>query len=335
MNVSENYSLRHHNTFGVDAKARLFAAFTDIDELTEVLERYADESLLILGGGSNILFTRNFDGLVLKNEIGGIDIISENEEHVYVKAGAGVNWHALVMFCLERNLAGVENLSLIPGSVGASPMQNIGAYGVEIKEVFEQLEAYHIRDRKAVTFSNSDCEFGYRDSVFKGRYKNEFVILHVVYRLNKVPHYHTGYGAVQEELDRLGKGVTIQSVAEAVMNIRRSKLPDPATLGNAGSFFKNPTVPYAQFAALQEEHPSMPGYPLPSGDVKLAAGWLVEQAGWKGFRKGDAGCHSRQALVLVNYGSATGAEIYQFSEDIQESVASRFGVELEREVNIV
>ncbi len=335
MKVIENYSLKHLNTFGIEAKARYFASFTDNDELRELVEQSRNHKKLILGGGSNILFTNNVDGYVLRNEISGIDIIKEDTEHVYVKAGAGENWHRFVLYCLDHNLAGVENLSLIPGSVGASPMQNIGAYGVEIKDVFEQLEAFHIEDNRIVTFSATDCEFGYRESVFKNKFKDQFVITHVTYRLNKHPKYHTSYGAVEDELNRMNDGVSIHTIARAVMNIRMSKLPDPAKIGNAGSFFKNPTVDAEAFEKLRTDYPSLPGYLQPDGRVKLAAGWLIEQAGWKGYRKGDAGCHEKQALVLVNHGNASGAEIYQLSGQIQKSIKVKFGVHLEREVNIV
>lgn len=293
-------------------------------------------STLILGGGSNILFTKNVNGLVLKNELKGIEVISEAGDVVHVKAGAGENWHRFVIYCIQNNFAGVENLSLIPGNVGASPMQNIGAYGVEIKDVFHSLEAFHIKEKKIVSFSLDDCEFGYRESVFKGKYKNEFVITNVTYRLNKTPHYNISYGAIKEELEVMKiEDLGIQAISQAVINIRSSKLPDPAVIGNAGSFFKNPEVNNNEFENLKNKFPAMVGYDLNNGKTKLAAGWLIEQCGWKGFRKGDAGCHSRQALVLVNYGDATGEEIYTLSEEIINSVKEKFGVTLHREVNII
>lgn len=335
MEVVRNYALNKLNTFGLDAKAAYFAAFDDLDTLEQLLKTSSAHRRMILGGGSNILFSQDFPGYVMKNEIGGIDIIKEDLDHVYVKAGAGENWHKLVMYCLDHNLAGMENLALIPGSVGASPMQNIGAYGVEVKDVFEQLEAFHIDDRKPVTFSNQDCEFGYRESVFKNRYRDQFVITHVTFRLNKVPVYHTSYGAVEEELARLNKGISIHTIAQAVINIRRSKLPDPAEIGNAGSFFKNPTIDSDDFDVLRSKFPGIPGYVQSNGQVKLAAGWLIEQAGWKGYREGDAGCHARQALVLVNYGKATGQQLLDLSEKIRQSVHQKFSVWLEREVNVV
>jgi len=330
--IIENASLKAYNTFGIDVTARWLSSFSSQEELSGSLSR---QPLLILGGGSNILFTRDFDGLVLRNEIKGVELVREDEHYVYVRAGAGENWHGFVQHCLHRNWAGVENLSLIPGNVGAAPMQNIGAYGVEIKEVFYELSAYDLAEKKVYTFSLNDCAFGYRESVFKRRYKGRFVILDVTFRLNKFPKFHTEYGAIREELEKMGvKELSIQAISQAVVRIRQSKLPDPAEIGNAGSFFKNPTVSNEKFASLKKAFPGIVGYPV-DGGVKLAAGWLIEQCGWKGYRKGDAGCHARQALVLVNYGHAGGREIYDLSEEILQSVKAKFGVELEREVNII
>ncbi len=338
MQVQQNISLKQYNTFGIDVKARYFSVFKNRNELAEAINLKSQISnfKFILGGGSNILFTKDVDGLVLKNEIDGIEKIKADDEFVYLRAGAGVNWHELVMYCVERNLGGVENLSLIPGNTGASPMQNIGAYGVEIKDVFEELEAYHINDKTILKYSNADCEFGYRESVFKRKFKNQFVILNVTYKLRKQPQFNTSYGAINKELEMMGvKELSVQNISQAVINIRSSKLPDPKVIGNAGSFFKNPEVPAVKFQTLQQEFSSVVGYDLPNGYVKLAAGWLIEQCGWKGYRKGDAGCHAKQALVLVNYANATGQEIYNISEDILQSVKEKFGVELEREVNIL
>jgi UDP-N-acetylmuramate dehydrogenase len=335
--VHENYSLRPYNSFGMDVSARWFAGFSSVEELAELqLRMPAGDQPLILGGGSNILFTRDYDGWVLKNEIKGIELLREDAHHLYVRAGAGENWHQFVQYCLHRNWAGMENLSLIPGNVGASPMQNIGAYGVEIKEVFYELEAYNLSEKKVVIFTLNDCDFGYRESVFKRQFKGEFVILSVTYCLHKTPHFKTGYGAITEELEKMGvKELSIQAISQAVINIRRSKLPDPAVIGNAGSFFKNPEVEEAVFSSLQVTYPNIVGYPLPNGRVKLAAGWLIEQCGWKGYRQGDAGCHEKQALVLVNYGHASGADIFHISTAILETVQEKFGVLLEREVNII
>ncbi len=335
MQFQENFPLKSFNTFGINVSAKLFASFSNTNELGKMLEN-KNESKLILGGGSNILFTKNYDGLVLKNEIAGIEKISENDAHVYMRAGAGVGWHEFVLYCINNNFAGVENLSLIPGSVGASPMQNIGAYGVEIKDVFHELEAYNIEDKKLVTFSEKDCAFGYRESIFKNKYKGQFVITSVTFQLNKIPTYNTSYGAIEKGLEKMGvQSVSIKAISDAVINIRQSKLPDPKIIGNAGSFFKNPTIQNTQFEKLQHEFPNIVGYAVGENETKLAAGWLIEQCGWKGYRKGDAGCHEKQALVLVNYSNAIGEEILQLSEKIIDSVKLMFDVELHREVNIV
>ncbi|MEP7110172.1 MAG: UDP-N-acetylmuramate dehydrogenase [Ferruginibacter sp.] len=338
----ENFSLKKYNTFGIEATARYFASFRTVDELTAYLAFnqpsaiQQQPSTLILGGGSNILFTKNFDGLVLKNEINGIEKIREDHAYVYVKAGAGVNWHRLVVHCIDNNWAGIENLSLIPGNTGASPMQNIGAYGVEIKDVFFELEAFHLEERRMVSFNLGDCEFGYRESIFKRKFKNEFVIMNVTIRLNKIPVFNTSYGAIEQEMEAMGvKELSIQAISRAVVHIRSSKLPDPAEIGNAGSFFKNPEIGMESFELLKNDFPGIVGYKLQNGHVKLAAGWLIEQCGWKGYRKGDAGCHTKQALVLVNYGNAKGEEIYFLSERVITSVREKFGVVLEREVNII
>ena len=339
MDFQANYTLKKLNTFGINATAKYFSSFSNVESLAEALEYQSINQLtnqLILGGGSNILFTKNFDGLVLRNEIEGIEKVNEDADHVFIKAGAGVGWHQFVLYCIDNNLAGAENLSLIPGSVGASPMQNIGAYGAEIKDIFYELEAYSIHDKKLVSFSKADCEFGYRESVFKNKFRNQFVITSVTYRLNKIPTFNTSYGAIEQELLKQGiHDLSIKAISDAVISIRRSKLPDPAVIGNAGSFFKNPTVPNGQFEKLKGEFPEVVGYPVNEKETKLAAGWLIEKCGWKGFRKGDAGCHEKQALVLVNYGNASGDEILHLSEKIIDSVKMTFDVELHREVNIV
>ena len=342
MQITENISLKKYNTFGIDVRAEYFAGFTNISELNELLEfkkptnTQQQPPVLILGGGSNILFTKNVDGLVLKNEIKGIEKINEDEEYVYVEAGAGENWHQLVLYCLQNNWAGLENLSLIPGNTGATPMQNIGAYGIEIKDVFYQLEAFHLQEKKIVNFGIKDCEFGYRESAFKRKLKGQFVITSVTYRLNKTPKFNSSYGAVNQELEAMGvKDLSIQAISQAIINIRSSKLPNPAEIGNAGSFFKNPEIDAVTFQKLKNTYPSIVGYAVAGEMVKLAAGWLIEQCGWKGYRKGDAGCHSKQALVLVNYGHAKGNEIYNLSGEIIQSVQNKFGVLLEREVNII
>jgi UDP-N-acetylmuramate dehydrogenase len=338
MVIQENISLKQYNSFGIDARTKLFAAFKSIDELHELLnyKPQATNYKLILGGGSNILFTKNYDGLVLKNEIKGIELINEDDTYIYLKVGAGENWHRFVLYCLEHNYAGVENLSLIPGNVGASPMQNIGAYGVEIKDVFHQLVAFHLTEKTIKTFSLNDCKFGYRESVFKKKYKDQFAIVSVSFRLLKKPKFNTTYGAINRELENMGvKELSIQAISQAVINIRSSKLPDWRILGNAGSFFKNPIIEEQKFLVLKQNFQGIIAFPSGEGYIKLAAGWLIEQCGWKGFREGDAGCYSKQALVLVNYGNARGEEIYALSERIVNSVKEKFGVKLEREVNII
>ncbi len=342
MQIQENISLKPYNTFGIDAKARLFASFKDTGELEELTTHHSPLTTLILGGGSNVLFTKDYNGLVLKNEVPGIKVLHEEPEYVYVKAGAGENWHSFVLHCISHHWAGVENLSLIPGCVGASPMQNIGAYGVELSSVFLSLEAFHLKEMKLLTFTAADCEFGYRDSVFKNKFKDQFVILNVTFRLKKHPVFHTSYGAIEQELEKMGvKELSIKAISDAVITIRTSKLPDPKEIGNAGSFFKNPSVSKEKFQDLNSKFQGIIGHENVDGTVKLAAAWLIEQSGpeygtsWKGYRKGDAGCHARQALVLVNYGNAQGKEIYDLSEEILQSVKEKFGVNLEREVNLI
>jgi UDP-N-acetylmuramate dehydrogenase len=335
MTLSENISLQPFNTFHIDVKASTLATFANVSELSEIITRFPKGARMVLGGGSNILLTKDFDGLILKNEIKGIDKVKEDDDFFYVRSGAGESWHTLVMHCIEQGYAGLENLSLIPGNVGASPMQNIGAYGVELKDVFHELRAWHLREKCNYTFSAKDCEFGYRESVFKKKYKNEFVILDVTFRLRKKPVFHTSYGAIEQELAAMGvTELSIKAISDAVVHIRSSKLPDPRLVGNAGSFFKNPSVSAAFYENLKQDFPNIIAFENPDKTMKLAAGWLIEQCGWKGFRRGDAGCHVNQALVLVNYGNATGAEIFQLSEDIIESVKNKFSLSLEREVNI-
>ena len=338
MEFFKNISLKSYNTFGIDAYAKYFAAFNSADDLHHVYQsgEYKDEPKLFLGGGSNILFTKNFEGIVLKNEIDGIKTIHEEEKYVYIKVGAGVNWHQFVLYCIHKNLAGVENLSLIPGNVGASPMQNIGAYGAEIKDVFFSLEAYHISENKIVTFTLNDCEFGYRESVFKKKYKDQFVILDVTFRLNKMPHYNISYGAIEDELKKMHvEKLSIKAISDAVINIRTAKLPDPKIIGNAGSFFKNPEIDKYELEQLLIIEPGMPSYRINDNKFKIPAGWLIEKCGWKGYRNGDAGCYNKQALVLVNYGNASGSEILNLSEEIRKSVYNEFGIMLQREVNII
>lgn len=331
--LHKNYSLKGLNTFRINIAAKEFAEFSQVNDLAELTA--TPQKLLILGGGSNLLFTKDFNGRVLKNNLKGIELVSEDADHVYIKAGAGESWHKLVMYCIHHNFAGMENLALIPGYVGASPMQNIGAYGVEVKQVFSALEAFHIKDQALVKFNEGDCGFGYRESVFKNKYKDQFVILNVTYRLKKIPVFNISYGAISIELEKMNvSALTIAAIAEAVIRIRSNKLPDPSVIGNAGSFFKNPEVSADKYNSLKKAYPNIVGYTLSNGDVKLAAGWLIEQTGWKGQRIGDAGSHKDQALVLVNLGNATGSEIFKLSERIVVDVKQKFDVILEREVNI-
>lgn len=336
--ITEYESLRPFNTFGVSAQSRYFAAFQTMDQLRELLEHKTvrEHKRLILGGGSNMLFVRNFDGIVLKNELKGIEKISEDEHHFYIQSAAGEIWHQLVLHCIQNNYAGIENLALIPGCVGASPMQNIGAYGVEIKDVFHELEAVSITDGTTKKFTLEECKFGYRESVFKRAEKDQWVITSVTFRLNKRAVLHTAYGAIEEELDTMHlDNVTIKDVAKAVINIRSSKLPDPKKIGNAGSFFKNPVVKIEVYKAIQEHHNNAPCFPVDDQHVKVPAGWLIERAGWKGKNLGNYGVHDKQALVLVNYGGASGQQIYDLSTDIISDIQQKFGIELEREVNII
>lgn len=338
MQIKENFSLRNLNTFGIEVSARYFASFSDIEQARELLSNSLVKQLpiLILGGGSNILFTRNFDGIVIKNQLKGITLVNQTDTNYYIKSGAGESWNEFVSYCVENNYAGIENLSLIPGNVGASPMQNIGAYGVEIKDVFYELEALHIKTGEIHKFNLQDCQFGYRESVFKNKQKGEYIITSVTYKLNKTPVFNTSYGAIDKELENMGvKELSISAISQAVCNIRTSKLPNPKEIGNAGSFFKNPIISASLFEKLKQEFPDMPSYPQSLNEVKTAAGWLIERCGWKGRQIGDAGVHKNQALVLVNYNKATGSEIFDLSSKIIADVKGKFGIELEREVNII
>ena len=333
-----NTSLKPYNTFDIEVFAEYYAEFDSVASLTQLLHKRKDRPLFILGGGSNILFTQNYNGLVLKNEILGLKTIEENSNSVVIEAGAGMNWHSFVLSCIEKNFGGLENLSLIPGNVGASPMQNIGAYGVEIKDVFEYLDAVHIATGKVQRFYKADCAFGYRESIFKRTLKDKYIICHVAFRLSKIKHdLNTSYGTIESELEKMKiTNPTIRDVSNAVIAIRQSKLPDPNKIGNAGSFFKNPVVPKNNLAKLLKKYPNIPHYPAPNDKVKLAAGWLIEQAGWKGKTyDGRYGVHAKQALVLVNYKNTTGQEILDLSNEIIADVKFKFDVTLEREVNIL
>lgn len=337
MRVQENVSLKRLNSFGIDASARYFVEVADQEEVAAFVseKHFADQPLLILGGGSNLLLRHNFEGVVLKVGFSGIELLLEDNDHYYLEVGAGENWHGLVMHCVANGYAGIENLSLIPGNVGAAPMQNIGAYGVELQDVFEKLEATEIRSGEYREFSIDECQFRYRDSVFKNELQGKYVITSVTLRLSKSAQLNTSYGAIEEELEAMNIGeVDINSISQAVINIRNSKLPDPDVLGNAGSFFKNPIISEEEFLQLRSEYSDVVSYPADTG-VKIAAGWLIDQCGWKGKRIGNAGVHENHALVLANYGNATGDEIYKLSEEILNSVRTKFKITLEREVNVV
>lgn len=334
--IRYNVSMAAYNTFGIDVQAAALTEVNTVEELRVALEQNASQlPLLVLGGGSNILFTKPVDAFVIINKIRGIRIVEEQEDQLVIEAGGGEVWHDFVQYTVHHGWGGIENLSLIPGSVGASPMQNIGAYGVEIKDVFHSLDALEIATGKIHTFTKDDCAFGYRESIFKRALKNRFVITAVRYVLQKKPTFHTGYGAIQQELEAMGVSeLSVKAISEAVIRIRQSKLPDPKVLGNAGSFFKNPVVSAELAQRILESHPNAPHYPQGDGTEKLAAGWLIEQCGLKGYRQGNCGVHEKQALVLVNYGGATGNEIFSLSQHVLDTVHAKFGVLLEREVNI-
>ncbi|MDX2306499.1 MAG: UDP-N-acetylmuramate dehydrogenase [Microscillaceae bacterium] len=336
MNIYQNHSLKNFNTFGIEVQAQYFAEFSDLDTLKVLLSQFSAYPKLLLGGGSNILLTRDFEGIVLRNKLMGIEKISEDENHVRLKVGAGENWHQFVLFCLNHQYAGVENLSLIPGTVGAAPLQNIGAYGVEVKEIIEQVEALRISDLQRVVFDNAECKFAYRESIFKHEAKGQYILTSVTFTLSKKPHFNISYGAIQQTLDEMGiQELSIQAISRAVCHIRQTKLPDPAQIGNAGSFFKNPEIPLAQFEQLQKKYTQIPSYPVNAHTVKVPAGWLIDQAGWKGKRFGQIGVHAQQALVLVNYGGGQGSEIWKLAQEIQKSILDIYGIEIQPEINII
>ncbi|GAA4436446.1 UDP-N-acetylmuramate dehydrogenase [Pontibacter saemangeumensis] len=338
MKLQSDFPLKALNTFGIDVKARYFARFESVGELQQLLALPELQHLdkLILGGGSNLLFTRDFEGVVLQNGITGIEVLREDEDEVYIKVGGGEVWHDFVLYALEKNYGGIENLSLIPGTVGASPLQNIGAYGVELKDVFHELEAVHLQSGEVRTFDNATCRFGYRESVFKNELKGQFVVTSVVFRLSKKHTLNTSYGAITTTLQEMQvQQPSIQDVSAAVCHIRQSKLPDPKQIGNAGSFFKNPEIPLAHYEQLKAEYPGIPSYPVTPETVKVPAGWLIEQCGWKGKVIGNYGVHKNQALVLVNYGGASGEHVRQLAYDIIASVEEKFGIRLHPEVNIL
>jgi UDP-N-acetylmuramate dehydrogenase len=338
MELLMNFPLKSLNTFNINVDGKYFTGVASVEEIREVIAHVKAHGLplLVLGGGSNLLFTQSYPGLVMKINLMGMAIEGETGEDVVVKAGSGETWDDFVGFSVSRGYWGLENLSLIPGSVGASPVQNIGAYGVEMKDRFISLEFYDFESGEILEFEEKDCHFGYRDSIFKNELKGKGVVLSVSFRLSKTPVYETGYGSVADELESMGvKDITPAALRTAVINIRRSKLPDPTIIGNAGSFFKNPTIDAEQHKELAARFPGLVSFPQPGNRFKLAAGWLIDQCGWKGYRNRDAGVHDRQALVLVNHGKATGKELFELSEKIRGSVNKTFGVDLEREVNVI
>jgi len=335
-NILNNYSLKNHNTFGIAVKAKYFSTFDSVLELKEILKTsLQEEKFFILGSGSNILLTQDFDGFILHNKIEGICILEDNENDILVEVGAGVVWHDFVMWSVSQELSGVENLALIPGTVGASPVQNIGAYGMEVKDSITKVHTLEVKNKEVKIFSNKDCEFSYRNSTFKKEEEKKFIITKVEFKLSKEPLNKTTYGAIEDELKNLKSEANPATIAEAVINIRNRKLPNPEVLGNSGSFFKNPVIETTRFESLKKEFPDMIGYTVSNSQTKIAAGWLIDNAGLKGYRKADAGVHENQALVLVNYGNATGTEIINLAKEIQQKIKEKYGICIEPEVSIL
>jgi UDP-N-acetylmuramate dehydrogenase len=337
MEIHSNFSLKNYNTFGIEAKAKKFVAVHSIAELTSVLEQNKSETTFILGGGSNMLLTQDIEALVIHIDLKGKRVIDENKDYVWVESQAGENWHDFVLWTIDQNFGGLENMSLIPGNVGTTPVQNIGAYGTEIKNTFVSCTALTTVSQKLKTFTKEECHFGYRESIFKNEVKDQYIITSVVYKLTKHNHkINTSYGDITNELAK--KNITnpnLKEISNAVIAIRKSKLPDPKELGNSGSFFKNPILLKTDFEKIHLQFPEMKYYDVSETEVKVPAGWLIEQAGFKGKRFGDAGIHKNQALVLVNYGKATGQEILNVSKDIQETIFKTFGIHIEAEVNVI
>lgn len=336
--IKEQVDLSPYTTMGVSVKAKHLVECSTRDDLITAIEFAQEKNLevLVLGEGSNILFVNDFQGLIILNRIGGLEVVEEDDDHVTISVGAGENWHRLVLWCIDRGYGGIENLSLIPGTVGAAPIQNIGAYGVELQEVFVQLEALHLDTGRFITRNNQECGFGYRDSIFKKELKGKVVIVSVSLKLSKKPQPRFEYASLKQKLEE--KGIVnpgIKDVSDAVIEVRQSKLPDPKEIGNTGSFFKNPVISVFLFDELKRQYPELPGYAVTEHLVKVPAGWLIEQTGWKGKRKGDAGVHSKQALVLVNHGSATGIQLWELASEIIEVVQDKFGIKLSPEVNIL
>lgn len=336
MHIQRNISLRPYNTFGLDAVSEFFTEIHKPDELAAIstLKEWPNERHVI-GGGSNILLTGDVSGLTILNRLAGIKITRENEEYIWIEAASGEIWHNLILYAIERGWGGIENLALIPGTVGAAPIQNIGAYGAEVKDVIETVNCWNWEQQQIESYTNEECNFGYRDSIFKHHLKDRVFITSVLFRLRKNPIYNISYGAIEQELEQMNVfSLSVKVIAEAVIRIRTSKLPNPAVTGNAGSFFKNPVISTTHYLSLKEQYPDIPSYKVNEQQVKVPAGWLIEKCGWKGYKSGDAGVHSKQALVLVNYNKATGKEIWQLSEKILQSINDRFNILLEREVQI-
>jgi UDP-N-acetylmuramate dehydrogenase len=334
--LTEHFSLKSHNTFGLDISCRYFFEAGSVRDLQNFFkdELKYREQFMILGEGSNILFTQDYKGTIIHPALKGIDIISEDKEIVLIKAFAGENWDSFVNFCVEKNLSGIENLSLIPGSVGSSPVQNIGAYGVEAKDCIHEVEGFFVATGEQKTFANKDCMFGYRNSIFKEELRNSFLITAVTFALNKNHHFELSYGPVKNEF--LKKNIQdLSSLRQTIIEIRESKLPDPTKLGNAGSFFKNPVISNSQYRNLVQLYSEIPSYPAESERIKIPAAWLIEKAGWKGVREGNTGSYNNQPLVIVNYGNATGSEVVNFARKITNSVKAKFNIVLEIEVNII
>jgi UDP-N-acetylmuramate dehydrogenase len=337
MTIQNNFSLKKYNTFGIEAKAKQFVAVNSIEDLNTILKEHQSDPKFILGGGSNMLLTQDIEALVIHIDLKGKKVLKEDDDFVWVESQAGENWHEFVLWSIDQNFGGLENMSLIPGNVGTTPVQNIGAYGTEIKDTLVSCEAMTIATQEMKTFTKEDCNFGYRESIFKHEAKDQFIITSVVFKLTKRNHkINTSYGDITKELEK--QNVTtpsLKDVSNAVIAIRQSKLPDPAALGNSGSFFKNPIIPKEQYEKVHALHPEMPHYVVSETEVKVPAGWLIEEAGFKGKRFGDAGIHKNQALVLVNYGNATGQEILAVSRDIQATILKEFGIAIEAEVNVI
>ena len=338
MLIKKDFCLKPFNTFGIEVETRQAAVITSVNDLHELFDdgHLRNQQILILGEGSNILFTDHFEGLVLLNQMRGIKVLSETEQHIILQVNGGEFWTSLVDFTVENTWYGLENLSLIPGTVGAAPVQNIGAYGIELKDVMQSLEAFDLTSGKVVHFDNNACEFAYRSSIFKQQHKGRYFILNVTFQLSKVPNFHLEYGPLKEAFADVDPSkIDLKQVSELIKTIRRSKLPEPEELKNAGSFFKNPVVNISKLELLRKQFADMPAYKLPDNKFKLAAGWLIEQCGWKGKRIGDAGVYEKQALVLVNFGKAKGKEMLELATSIQKSVKEKFGVDLEMEVNVI